>query len=344
MGKRFFFLIVLIIGTSPLFAQLLHPDFPAEEPTSKVHWMNFKEAFEANKKTPKPFLIDVYTDWCGWCKRMMATTYSNPYLANYINQNFYPVKFNAETKDSIYFKDTLYVNTSKGSRPVHQLTYKLMGNQLSYPTTIFLFNELKNQANIPGYLDEKNIEPILIYFIENVYMNCGFQEFNQYFTNAFLDTEKMNKNVALKKYTFEESERLNQKQKRKWLINMNTDWCNACRVMKTAVYTDSAIAAYLNKNYYYIDFNVQTKDTIRLMNSVYNYSKSTGMPINTLALALSGNQIILPTTIILDEEMKKLDALPRFYTPQMLKPVLHFYGDDAYKTTTWDDFRKKFKQ
>ena len=83
------------------FAQLLHPNFENAEPPSLVKWMTFKEAFEANKKTPKPFLIDVYTDWCGWCKRMMATTYSNPAIAAYVNQNFYPVKFNAETKDSI---------------------------------------------------------------------------------------------------------------------------------------------------------------------------------------------------------------------------------------------------
>ncbi len=342
MIKRFFLLLIIIVSNSPLFAQLLHPNFPAEEPTSKVHWMNFKEAFEANKKTPKPFLIDVYTDWCGWCKRMMATTYSNQFLVDYINQSYYPVKFNAETKDSIYFKDTLYVNKGSGSRPIHQLAYKLMGNQQSYPTTIFLFNELKSQANIPGYLDEKTIEPILIYFVENVYMNCAFQEFNQYFNTSFFDTTKLNKKVVLKKYTFEEAEKLNKKEKRKWLINMNTDWCNACKVMKKSVFADSAIATYLNKNYYYIDFNVQTKDSIQLMNSVYKYTELVGMPINTLALALSGNQLILPTTIFLDEDLKKLDALPRFYTPQMLNTVLHFYGENAFKTKSWDDFRKTF--
>ena len=342
--KKNVFLVFFCFGILTANAQLLHPSTPSEEPKSKVHWLNFKEAFDLNKKQARPFLIDVYTDWCGWCKRMMGTTYSNDALAEYINTYFYPIKFNAETKDSIYFKDTLFVNKGSGSRPIHELSYKLMGNQQSYPTTIFMFDDLKNQANVPGYLDEKTMEPILIFFVENVYKNCPYQEFNKYFNAAFLDTAKLNKKIPLKKYSFSEAEKSYHQQKKKWLINLNTDWCNACKVMNRAVFTDTSIVKYINEKFYFIDFNVQTKDSILFFGNKFKYTENMGMPVNALALALSGNQLVLPTTIILDEDRKRLDALPRFYSPETLNPVLHFYGNDAFKKTQWMEFRNNWFQ
>ncbi len=56
--------------------------------------------YEASKKQPKPIIMDIYSNWCGWCMRMMATTNADPNLSTYINQFFYPVKFDAEGKDT----------------------------------------------------------------------------------------------------------------------------------------------------------------------------------------------------------------------------------------------------
>ena len=342
---RLLFLIILfsIIGTMGVAKAQEHPASEPNEPTSLVKWMDFKTAFAENKKNPKPFLIDVYTDWCGWCKKMMKTTYSNPAIAQYINNYFYPVKYNAETKDTIFFKDTMYVNHGSGPRPVHDLAYQLLGNRQSYPTTVVLFNDLKNQAPIPGYLDEKQIEPVLIFFVETVYMNCQFEDFNEYFQKAFLDTSKLYKKTPLKKYTFEEAEKLSKKEPKKWLININTEWCNSCRTMNKAVLTDSLLAEYINKNFYYIDFNAQQKDSIKFLNYTYQYKESlSNMPINELAPTLTGGSLVLPSLVVLDEKMQRLDVVQRFLVPKMLNQVLHFYGDDAYKTKQWAAFRDSF--
>ena len=74
-----------------------------------VEWLGLNEAFELQKKDPKPMLVDVYTDWCGWCKHMDATTFKDPQIVSYLNQNFYAVKYNAETKDSMIVNSKLYV-------------------------------------------------------------------------------------------------------------------------------------------------------------------------------------------------------------------------------------------
>ena len=78
----------------------------------KVNWMSWDEAVEANKQNPKLIFVDVYTDWCGWCKKMDASTFGNPVIAKYMSENYYAVKFNAEGKDTINFADVAWLLTS----------------------------------------------------------------------------------------------------------------------------------------------------------------------------------------------------------------------------------------
>src|SRR3954463_14417926 len=75
----------------------------------EIHWMTFKEALAKNEKAPKKIFIDVYTDWCGWCKKMDASTFTNDSIIQYMNKNFYAVKLDAETKDTIKYKGVDYV-------------------------------------------------------------------------------------------------------------------------------------------------------------------------------------------------------------------------------------------
>ena len=53
-----------------------------------VKWYSLEEAVALQKKKPKKIFIDMYTDWCGWCKRMDATTFTDPAVSAYLNENF----------------------------------------------------------------------------------------------------------------------------------------------------------------------------------------------------------------------------------------------------------------
>ena len=70
-----------------------------------IKWISFEEAVMLSEKTPKKLFIDVYTSWCGWCKKMDATTFKEKEVVSFINENFYPVKLNAETRDTIRFRE-----------------------------------------------------------------------------------------------------------------------------------------------------------------------------------------------------------------------------------------------
>lgn len=87
--------LVLVLSL-PLFLTSFH--IPEKE---KLKWLAHTELQSAFAKQPRPIIIDVYTDWCGWCKVMDRETYSNEKVIGYLNKNFYAVKFNAESKAEV---------------------------------------------------------------------------------------------------------------------------------------------------------------------------------------------------------------------------------------------------
>lgn len=130
----------------------------------KVNWVSFEKAVELNKKNPKPFLIDIYTDWCGWCKKMDRDTYANPIIVNYINEKYHAVKMDGEGSEPITYKDYTFKLQQQGRTKYHELTAALMNGKLSYPTTVILNKEEKLLDRIPGYLDARKMEMVLAYF------------------------------------------------------------------------------------------------------------------------------------------------------------------------------------
>lgn len=147
----------------------------------KIKWLSFEEAITLNKKNPKQILIQVYTDWCGWCKKMDLETYSNGIIANYINKNFYAIKLNGEGKDSINYKGYTFKYKKQGNTSYHELSAALLEGRLSYPTTIFMSEKEQLLQKIPGYLPKKKFETILAYFKTNSYIDTDWPVFEKNF-------------------------------------------------------------------------------------------------------------------------------------------------------------------
>ncbi|HEV7231774.1 MAG TPA: DUF255 domain-containing protein [Bacteroidia bacterium] len=338
MLTRLFLFLSLISAGSGIRAQAHQPTV---EEQGLVKWLSFPEALELNKKQPKPFLVDIYTDWCGWCKQMMRTTYTDPNLSAYINNWFYPVKFNAEGHDTIEYMGKKYINPGKESRSTHQLAIKFLGNQMSYPSTIFISNNFQFQLNTSGYLDNRMIEPILVYTVENIFRTTAYEEFKTHFTKAFYDTTKP-KQPEVKWHSLAEAEKLNKKEPRKILIDIYANWCNGCKVMNKTTFSDPLVKDYLNKHFYLVDLNAEIKDSIRFLGKTYYNNGRNGTPFHDLVIELSHQNLSLPTLVMLDEQMKTVDTLPFYISPETLDPILHFYADGSYKTLKWEEYLRKY--
>jgi thioredoxin-related protein len=152
---------------------------PATAPAQQasIQWYTMEEVQQLSKKEPRKVFIDMYTDWCGWCKVMDKNTFTNAEVIQELNNTFYAVKFDAEGKDEVVFRDKAYNFVPQGGRGYHELAAYLMQGKLSYPTTVFLDENLELISPVPGYLPPEKMIPILEYIGDDHYKSTKFQDF-----------------------------------------------------------------------------------------------------------------------------------------------------------------------
>ncbi|MCB0628568.1 MAG: DUF255 domain-containing protein [Lewinella sp.] len=128
------------------------------QPGDAIQWISWNEAVAAQETDPKLLLVDVYTDWCKWCKVMDEQTFSDPQVADYINEHFYAVKLNAENEEPIMFRGQEFKVVAGGRRGIHTLAYALLDGQLSYPSYVYLNENYERMHISKGF---KPVDPFM---------------------------------------------------------------------------------------------------------------------------------------------------------------------------------------
>lgn len=127
-------------------------------PDGSLKWYSIEEVGKLKNTENKLYMIDVYTDWCGWCKVMDRETFSNPVVVDYLNKNFIAVKFDAEQKTSIQFNGKTYRWQALGRNGINELALELLNGQMSYPSIVYLDKDRKPITVTKGF---KNPEQFL---------------------------------------------------------------------------------------------------------------------------------------------------------------------------------------
>lgn len=151
----------------------------AASPKGAMQWLSLQEAQDRSKGQPKVIIMDIYTDWCYWCKVMEKNTYEDPRVAAYVQDKFYPVRFNAETRNSITWKGHSFAYNP--DYKVNELAVDLTRGNLSYPTTVIITPDDQAPQFMTGYLKPADLEPVLKYFGEGIYKTKSYRDFRKDF-------------------------------------------------------------------------------------------------------------------------------------------------------------------
>ncbi|HEY3250152.1 MAG TPA: DUF255 domain-containing protein [Ignavibacteria bacterium] len=135
----------------------------------------FEGLLKLAKQEDKKIIVDVYTDWCGWCKKMDAEAYSNKEIKEIIEDDFIFVRLNAEGSGKIKYNGKEYTESDLA------VYFEVTG----YPTTVFLepngkvieyeYDKVK-MKNLPGYFKTSEFKKMLNYIKDENYKNTDLSK------------------------------------------------------------------------------------------------------------------------------------------------------------------------
>jgi thioredoxin-related protein len=133
-------------------------------------WRGWDDGLQQAGAQKRPVVVDVYTNWCGWCRRMHKDVYDKPEIAEYLRKHYVTVRLNAEATDP-----ASYEGKKTNSQGIAQ-RFRVSG----YPTTVFLRSNGEHMANVPGYVAADKFMLLLRYVAEGYAdRNVPFTEFEK---------------------------------------------------------------------------------------------------------------------------------------------------------------------
>ena len=154
----------------------------------QINWVSIEKL---PQNSDKLYLVDFYTSWCGYCKKMDRETFSNPTVVKIINKYYIPVKFDAEGKSTFMWNGVKYTPTPTppGSRPsVHMFTKSVLGKQIGFPSFGFFKSDQTPLTIVQGFQSADEFIVVLWYFASGDNHRYSFERYRNIFDKEIRPT------------------------------------------------------------------------------------------------------------------------------------------------------------
>ena len=143
-----------------IFFFLLIPFLSISQISNEINWLPLDKAKEYAAKSNKNILIYFYKKNCSYCSEMSKNTLSDKEIISLVNNNFFAVKIDSRTKDTIYYQGKAYGNQQPASSGRNDwrhdfyaevASFNHKGEQQSTTPTIVVFNhKFEKLKTFPG--------------------------------------------------------------------------------------------------------------------------------------------------------------------------------------------------
>jgi len=168
---------LLFVSSNQLFAQTK---------AATINWYQIEDAVNKATTEPRKLFIYIFSDNCGWCRKMNDVSFSDTVIINYLNDNFYPVKLNASMKDNVILGSRTYkfvpADPTNNNPSYHELVVTLLNGRLAYPAIAFINEKMEYMGVEFGFKNPSLLEGWLYYIAGNGFLTTpDFTEFQKTF-------------------------------------------------------------------------------------------------------------------------------------------------------------------
>jgi thioredoxin-related protein len=156
MKKLLFLVFIGMAGFSNALAQS----------SDGIHWKTWSELERAYNEEPKPVLLFFHAEWCAYCKKIEREIFTKQKVIDEINDEYYAVQMDVETKDTITFNHKKFVNKQSLTQRngVHEIPLLLAsreGKPFSLPATVILNKKFKVKKRVFEYYTSEQLLSML---------------------------------------------------------------------------------------------------------------------------------------------------------------------------------------